>query len=207
MLMAGATGALGNEMLRRLAGSGRHGAPSRETCRRLSMHGWCAESRQNRQERQQAQLTSMRKTKIQAANLQGNPDDIEAAFYEALQNADIDKLMACWADEDEIVCIHPGGPRVIGAGAIRATFEAMFANGTIRAWPERVRKTESLASAVHNLLERVEVPSDDGPRNAWVVATNVYLKTAQGWRMVAHHASPGTENEVQEVSVSPQVLH
>ena len=148
----------------------------------------------------------MRKTRI-PASLQGSADDIEAAFYEALQNADIDKLMACWADEDDIVCIHPGGPRVIGAIAIRATFEAMFANGTIRAWPERVRKTESLASAVHNLLERVEVLSAQGPKQAWVVATNVYLKTAQGWRMVAHHASPGTESEVQEVSAATQVLH
>ena len=149
----------------------------------------------------------MRKTKLQAANLQGTPDDIEAAFYEALQTGDIDKLMACWADEDEIVCIHPGGPRVIGAAAIRATFEAMFAHGNIRAWPEQVRKTESLASVVHNLLERVEVASAEGPMNAWVVATNVYLKTAQGWRMVAHHASPGTATEMHQASVSPQVLH
>lgn len=149
----------------------------------------------------------MRKTKIQAANLQGNPDDIEAAFYEALQTGDIEKLMACWADEDEIVCVHPGGPRVIGAGAIRATFEAMFANGSIRAWPERVHKTESLASAVHNLLERVEVASPEGPTNAWVVATNVYLKTAQGWRLVAHHASPGADSEEHESSMSQQVLH
>lgn len=149
----------------------------------------------------------MRKTKLQAANLQGTPDDIEAAFYEALQTGDIDKLMACWADEDEIVCIHPGGPRVIGADAIRATFEAMFAHGSIRAWPEQVRKTESLASVVHNLLERVEVASAEGPMNAWVVATNVYLKTAQGWRMVAHHASPGTATEMREASASPQVLH
>ncbi|MES1264361.1 MAG: nuclear transport factor 2 family protein, partial [Variovorax sp.] len=84
----------------------------------------------------------MRKTKLQAANLEGSADDVESAFYDALQNADIDKLMACWADEDDIVCIHPGGPRVVGAMAIRATFEAMFANGSIRAWPERVRKTE-----------------------------------------------------------------
>ena len=149
----------------------------------------------------------MRKTKLQAANLEGTPDDIEAAFYEALQTGDIDKLMACWADEDEIVCIHPGGPRVIGADAIRATFEAMFAHGSIRAWPEQVRKTESLASVVHNLLERVEVASAEGPMNAWVVATNVYLKTAQGWRMVAHHASPGTATEMQAASASPQVLH
>ena len=149
----------------------------------------------------------MRKTKLQAANLEGTADDIEAAFYDALQNGDIDRLMACWADEDEIVCVHPGGPRVVGAGAIRATFESMFANGSIRAWPERVRKTQAMASAVHNLLERVEVLTPAGPKNAWVIATNVYHRTAQGWRMVAHHASPGTPSDIQEVADAPQVLH
>ena len=147
-----------------------------------------------------------RKTRLQAANLEGNADDVEAAFYDALQNGDIDKLMACWADEDEIVCIHPGGPRVVGAMAIRATFAAMFSNGAIRAWPERVRKIESVASSVHNLLERVEVLTPEGPKNAWVIATNIYHRTAQGWRMVAHHASPGTPSDIQEID-SPQVLH
>ena len=149
----------------------------------------------------------MRKTKLQAANLEGNADDVETAFYEALQSGDIDKLMACWADEDDIVCIHPGGPRVVGAVAIRATFEAMFTNGSIRAWPERARKTQALASAVHNVLERVEVLGPSGTAQAWVIATNVYHRTAQGWRMVAHHASPGTPSDIQEVSGGPQVLH
>jgi ketosteroid isomerase-like protein len=149
----------------------------------------------------------MRKSKLQAANLEGHADDIEAAFYQALQEGDIEKLMACWADEDEIVCIHPGGPRVVGAMAIRATFEAMFSNGTIRAWPERVRKVHAVGSAVHNVLERVEVLGPDGAAQAWVIATNVYHRTAQGWRMVAHHASPGTSSDIQEVSGLPQVLH
>ncbi len=144
---------------------------------------------------------------MQAAAVGGSADDIEAAFYDALQSADIDKLMACWADEDEIVCVHPGGPRVVGSGAIRAAFESMFANGSIRAWPERVRKVESLASAVHNVLERIEIMTSEGPRQAYVIATNVYHKTAQGWRLVAHHASPGTPREMQEVSEAPQVLH
>ena len=148
-----------------------------------------------------------KKSKLQSANLEGDADEVEAAFYDALQNGDIDKLMACWADEDEIVCIHPGGPRVVGAVAIRATFEAMFANGSIRAWPEQARKTQALASCVHNVLERVEVLSAGGPAQAWASATNVYHKTAQGWRLVAHHASPGTPSEIQEVAGSPQVLH
>jgi ketosteroid isomerase-like protein len=148
-----------------------------------------------------------KKDKLQAANLEGTADDVEAAFYRALQKGDIDKLMDCWADEDDIVCIHPGGPRVIGAMAIRATFESMFSNGSIRAWPERARKTQAVAAAVHNVLERVEVLGPNGPAQAWVIATNVYHRTAQGWRMVAHHASPGTSSEIQEVSGTPQVLH
>jgi ketosteroid isomerase-like protein len=149
----------------------------------------------------------MPKAKKQAATVGGSADDIEAAFYEALQNADLEKLMACWADEDEIVCVHPGGPRLVGMGAIRAAFDAMFANGTIRAWPESVRKIESLASSVHNVRERIEVLTDEGPREAYVIATNVYHKTAQGWRMVAHHASPGTQQEAPEINATSHLLH
>jgi ketosteroid isomerase-like protein len=137
----------------------------------------------------------------------GSADDIETAFYEALQAGDIEKLMACWADEDDIVCVHPGGGRLVGPGAIRAAFDAMFANGTIRAQPEKVRKVDALASSVHSVLERIEVLTDEGPRHAYVVATNVYQRGALGWRMVAHHASPGTPREMHEVSETPTVLH
>ena len=55
----------------------------------------------------------------------GHPDETEAAFYEAMQHGDIDKLMACWADEEEIVCVHPGGMRLVGVAAIRSAFEAI----------------------------------------------------------------------------------
>jgi ketosteroid isomerase-like protein len=148
----------------------------------------------------------MRKPKNPAAG-GGSADDIEAAFYEALQTADIEKLMVCWADEDDIVCVHPGGPRLLGPGAIRSAFDAMFSNGSIRAQPEKVRKVEAMSTAVHSVLERIEVLTDEGPRHAYAIATNVYHKTAHGWRMVAHHASPGTASEMQEVSDTPQVLH
>ena len=139
--------------------------------------------------------------------LGGSADDVEAAFYEALQTADIEKLMACWADEDEIVCVHPGGPRLVGMAAIRTAFDAMFANGSIRAWPEAVRKIESLASSVHNVRERIEVLTDEGPREAYVIATNVYHNMAQGWRMVAHHASPGSAAELHDINDARPVLH
>lgn len=148
----------------------------------------------------------MPKSRYRAAQHGGSADDIEAAFYDALQAGDIDQLMACWADEDDIVCVHPGGPRLVGAAAIRAAFEGMFANGAVHAYPERLRKVEALGAAIHNVLERVDLVTAEGTQRAWVVATNVYFKTAQGWRLVAHHASPG-RSEVAEVSQPAQLLH
>ena len=151
----------------------------------------------------------MPKAKLQAATVGGSPDDIEAMFYEALQTGSIERLMACWADEDEVVCVHPGGQRLLGPAAIRASFEALFANGVLQARPMQVRKVESLASAMHNLLEVVDVMTPQGPRHAYVIATNVYHRTPQGWRMVAHHASPGAPVPVTtEMEASgPKTLH
>lgn len=134
-------------------------------------------------------------------------DETEAVFYQALQSADIERLMACWSDDEDIVCVHPGGPRIVGHAAIRSTFEAIFANGSIQARPDHVRKIDGLSSAVHNVLERVAVMTPTGPSQAVVLATNVYHKVRQGWRMVAHHASPGNQSEVQEIHEAPQVLH
>jgi ketosteroid isomerase-like protein len=145
----------------------------------------------------------MRKSKIPP----GSPDDTETAFYDALQQGDIERLMACWTDEDDIVCIHPGGPRLLGHAAVRAAFEAMFANGSVQAFPEKVQRLDAGICRVHSLVERVAVVGNDGPQHVWVMATNVYVKTAQGWRMVAHHASPGMASEPSEPAQARQVLH
>ena len=150
----------------------------------------------------------MPKAKLQAATIGGTADDIEAAFYEALRTGDIERLMGCWADEEDIVCVHPGGPRLLGADSIRISFDTMFANGVIAAHPEHVRKVETITSAMHNLVERIELHTPEGDAVAYVVATNVYMRTPQGWRMVAHHASPGTQQEMlAHIESLPSVLH
>jgi uncharacterized protein (TIGR02246 family) len=142
------------------------------------------------------------------ATLGGSADEVEAQFYEALQRADLDALMALWADDDEIVCVHPGGTRIVGAPAIRASFEAIFANGPIAARPEQVHRLQLMGGALHHLLERIEVPADGGgTQSAWVIATNVYVKTAQGWCIAAHHASPGSLQEPAAVADASATLH
>ncbi|MFL6677874.1 MAG: YybH family protein [Burkholderiaceae bacterium] len=146
--------------------------------------------------------------KARAAALHASPEDAEAQFYDALRDGDLDRVMAVWADEEDIVCVHPGGARVVGPLAVRAAFEAIFASGQLAVHPEHVKVVQAMGSAVHSVLERIDVVTVEGPRTGWIVATNVYVKTSLGWRMVAHHASPGAPDELPEVGeAGPSVLH
>ncbi|MFG6412687.1 YybH family protein [Roseateles sp. DC23W] len=148
----------------------------------------------------------MPRSAAQQAALLASPEDTEAQFYEALQHADVDRLMSLWADEEDIACVHPGGPRIVGLTAIRAAFEAVFQRGAVNVHPERVRRLHSGDCAIHHVLERVQLHGEVA-HQAWVIATNVYLKTALGWRLVLHHASPGSAGDVQELVADAGTLH
>ena len=130
----------------------------------------------------------MPKARKHAALHSSSPDDLEAAFYDALQTGDLDKLMQCWADEDDVVCVHPGGPRLVGVAAIRAAFEAMFDNGgTIQVKPEHIRRIHSMGSAVHNVIEKVQVSTAPG---ASAGLGSGHQCVPQNAPRLAHGASP-----------------
>lgn len=152
-------------------------------------------------------MADSRSHKGAQAALLASADDIEATFYEALQTANIDKLMGLWADDEEVACVHPGGPRLVGHVAIRAAFEAVFAQGGVQVTMAQVRRVEGPGCAVHHVLEKVQALSQGELKTAYVLASNVYQRTAQGWRMVLHHASPGQVDEMQEMIESSAVLH
>ncbi|MBE2241488.1 MAG: nuclear transport factor 2 family protein [Burkholderiaceae bacterium] len=137
----------------------------------------------------------------------GSPDEAEAGFYEALQQGNIVRLMAAWADDDGIVCIHPGWPRLVGAAAIRDSYERIFAHGPVDVWPGDTLRWQAGSTAVHSVVERVGVLTPQGLHAVHVLATNVYLKTALGWRLVAHHASPGTAGEPAEAAPPSSAIH
>lgn len=137
----------------------------------------------------------------------GSPDDTENAFYDALNQGDIERVMACWAEEEDIVCVLPGGPRLVGHAAVRAALEALLAQGGVTAVPEQLHRLDAGSCRVHSVVERVAVAGHDGPGVAWVLATNVYAKTARGWRLVVHHTSPGEATEPAERAGSRRLLH
>jgi len=134
--------------------------------------------------------------------------DAENAFYEALERADLEGMMAVWAEDEDIVCVHPTGPRLCGQDQVRESWARIFAGG---AGP-RVRISHQVALsammlAVHSVHENFSIEGD-ARTQVPVIATNVYLRTAAGWRMIVHHASPapvqGTEAARED---PPKMLH
>jgi ketosteroid isomerase-like protein len=118
------------------------------------------------------------------------PQDAEAAFYDAFTKSDLDAMMAVWADDDDIYCIHPQGPRVAGVERVRESWREIFASGqTLRFQLRDQQYVRGMMLAVHSVYEHITIAGESRSR-APMIATNIYLRTERGWRMVAHHASP-----------------
>lgn len=149
----------------------------------------------------------MKRPQLEAATLGGSPDDVEQAFYEALAQADLDQWMACWAEDEDIVCVQPNGQRLLGPGAIRQAFAKLLAHDGLNIQPLRLHRIEALASVVYHRVEQHSLRTPRGQQTHWLSTSKVYHKTPQGWRLVLLHASPAQAQAVQEGVQSPQVLH
>jgi hypothetical protein len=136
------------------------------------------------------------------------PDEAEHAFYEAIRRGDLSRMMLVWADDDEIVCIHPGGARVIGQDAVKTTWQQIFSNGPIAIYPARPLVLGGIASSIHILIEQIAIRTPYGTETTNCYTTNIFLRGPVGWCMVLHHASNAPNDaglfDLQDI---PDILH
>jgi ketosteroid isomerase-like protein len=120
-------------------------------------------------------------------------DDVEEAnarFYRAFETLDITEMDQVWVHGEHARCVHPGWPLLGGWDAVRSSWQRIFDNteemrftlsevtvnvGDDLAW---VTCTENILSEV---AERVSVTA--------ILATNVFERTRDGWRLIHHHGS------------------
>ena len=120
-------------------------------------------------------------------------EDAEEAFYEAIGRGDLDALMATWSDDEEIVCIHPTGQRMDGHTAIRESWRSIFeSNPRFSVHIRGKVRWESLLISVHSVVETLFLEKDQtvhGP----MLSTNVFIRGANGWRLLSRHTSAAAE--------------
>jgi len=115
-----------------------------------------------------------------------------------------------WSEDDEIVCVHPAGARLTGQDQVRESWAKIFAAGPrARLSIEQQVAISGMMLAVHSVYERFIIPeAKPEAQPAPIVATNVYLRTAAGWRMIVHHASPApAQPQATPHESGPKILH
>ncbi|MFT4580295.1 MAG: ketosteroid isomerase-like protein [Gammaproteobacteria bacterium] len=118
-----------------------------------------------------------------------SPLSAENAFYDAFDRGDHVAMMNVWGSSDDIVCIHPMGPRLIGRKLISESWKLIFAGQSRRKFDIRAKsRTQDENVAVHILDEVISVPGSDA-QFIPVLATNIYQRIDQFWFLILHHAS------------------
>ena len=116
-------------------------------------------------------------------------DDVvraNAALYTAFENGDVDLMEAVWDAEspEALVCVHPGWPMLRGRPEVLRSWSAVMANTAyIQFFLTEVQVSVTGDVSVVTCTENVLTSAD-------VVATNVFVRRRDGWRLQVHHGSP-----------------
>ncbi|GAB3211328.1 nuclear transport factor 2 family protein [Marinactinospora thermotolerans] len=123
--------------------------------------------------------------------------EANAEFYQAIETGDIDLMRRVWAEEDQapdLVCVNPGWPLLRGRAEILRAWSLIMANVPyIQYVLTETHIGVNGDIAMVTCGENVLTAEDDSPgfvAGGQVVTTNLFIRTAQGWRLWSHHASP-----------------
>lgn len=112
-------------------------------------------------------------------------------FYRAFEALDLKAMERVWAQREEDVCIHPGWEILTGWATIRRSWDAIFQNaGKMRLRPTDVAVEVSGDFARLSCVEHIVAYARGQEVRNRVACTNLFVRTAAGWRLTAHHSSP-----------------
>lgn len=142
-------------------------------------------------------------------------DEAESAFYSAFEMADIDLMDALMADHN-VCCIHPYAMPIVGRVAVLASWREILSTLAEPAFYTEVlhRSVEGNgvvgevgSTAIHLVAERIAADHQMGTETSLVIATNIYTKQENGWRMVMHHSSLPPYEESEAIENDPLITH
>lgn len=117
-------------------------------------------------------------------------EQANAAFYRAFEALDLGAMDDVWAHGAHVKCVHPGWPLLIGWAAVRASWQAIFANTQeMRFTLTDVHATTAGDVAWVTCTENILSDTDGRVGVTSILATNVFERDGDAWRMVHHHAS------------------
>ena len=117
--------------------------------------------------------------------------DAEDAYYDAIDENDLEKMMSVWADSDDVACLLPMQPICRGTGPVRELWRSLFEDQQIELeiTVNHLHWIEQGDLAIH-LLEEVVTTSVGSEAQPPIYASNIFHCDDQGWRLLLHINSP-----------------
>ena len=117
-------------------------------------------------------------------------NNANAAFYRAFETLDLRAMDEVWSHGAHVACVHPGWPMLTGWQAVRASWEAIFANTQeMRFTLTDIRVAATADFAWVTCTENILSDTDGRVGVTSILATNLFERDGDAWRMVHHHAS------------------
>ena len=99
-------------------------------------------------------------------------------------------MRAVWLDDDSIQCVHPASERLVGRERVHGSWAAIFkATQAIRFELEDLTIEIVGDFAWASAIERIR-PNAEAEPISEAVATNLFVRRSDGWKLLLHHASP-----------------
>jgi ketosteroid isomerase-like protein len=105
------------------------------------------------------------------------------AFYQAFADRDLSTMERLWSRRESVACIHPGWTPIYGREQVIASWRGILANP--RSPAIACRRPQVFMQGQSAFVVCFE--EMDG---AFLIATNVFLREADGWKLTHHQAGP-----------------
>jgi len=112
-------------------------------------------------------------------------------FYRAFENLDVGLMDSIWAHQEYVTCIHPGWSIRVGWPAVRDSWVVIF-NNTFSMEFELTELQVQVAADVAWVIctENISSRVGESPQESRVVATNLFERIGEEWKIIHHHGSP-----------------
>lgn len=118
-----------------------------------------------------------------------------AELYAAFEAGDIERLEAVWDDAPDVRCVHPGWPLLRGRDRVLRSWSIIMANTSYIQFfltdvDAVVAGDVAVVTCEESILTAVVDAAGELGESARVMATNVFRRRPDGWRLWLHHGSP-----------------
>ncbi|MFM8681542.1 MAG: nuclear transport factor 2 family protein [Alphaproteobacteria bacterium] len=119
------------------------------------------------------------------------------AFYRAFCDRDIEAMDRAWGRVEPVLCIHPGWPPLNGRDAVMASWTRILVN------PQAPR-IACVAPRAFVWGDTAMVVCHEDIQGQALVATNLFRREKDGWKLVHHQASPAPGLPEPDPDAPPQ---